>query len=573
MEDTDLLRFMNSPKQWYVSRKEDLGMVETRTLSLNQLSLYRVDAIPFENTTSHLLAQENLLDTMQFPGILFLYLIHGTAEKTNYYYGILPDLNVALKPQVWATLLEEANETFVASFAGNYPQSTIVKLEQKECQQLCEKMNEFERAAILEGAPGLYNEKSTELGANQCKKAMTGEEYLMIRVAKPLSLDTVVYCENNVEKLSNRILPLTNRTVTSQISNSKNNTCVVSAGTVSSNTRIFTNSETRKEERFVENEVPTEGQGNQLPGEPRRDGNRPQLPNSQQVSAQSLPPWAYPNIPSQAGVIPRGGVVTRGPSQGGAGGPSTNFINGPGNNFANNSINNSDNNQGSSNNNLILPIQSDNQQIPPFRRNPLARFPIGYLPRYFEYFDEDFIVNDRERQKTLSQSRNHLNSISGNTSNSCLNGNSRATTVTRNHGDLNAKTWQDYLVTVLYRRLDYGKIRGTYLFTTYLCTNRKSTLMKLESALKPMYHAYLQNKIPIQRIELSGSDERIAMIKNFQIPRYIKKGKEGEKEFTADERMARCGFSQLTASNFIYGGNWVSSHELSSMMALPQDIS
>lgn len=182
--------------------------------------------------------------------------------------------------------------------------------------------------------------------------------------------------------------------------------------------------------------------------------------------------------------------------------------------------------------------------------------------------DGDFVVNDRERQRTIGKGRTCLNSCHRNLSNTMLNSCSITRTKTNIYIDQQAKGWNDYINNVVYPRIDNGKARGLYVFTTAIFTNCKGALVKLDCALRNGCKQGEGDKIPTRRQQLSINDPQICCIKNFHFPVYKKCGQ--GKSYSVEEFDNRYGFSQLSNGGITWGGNLASSKELGVLFSVPK---
>lgn len=143
---------------------------------------------------------------------------------------------------------------------------------------------------------------------------------------------------------------------------------------------------------------------------------------------------------------------------------------------------------------------------------------------------------------------------------------SRSTTI--EYIDKKAQDWIKYLDEVIIPRLDYGTGKGIFITTSFLFSDNKASLKKLENTAISLYSGEKGNKIPLKAVPLANKtgNKRLAMLKNFQLPT----GSFG-KDMTESEPISRSALSQFVeADRSFYLGNWITTNELAMIAGLPQ---
>jgi len=125
--------------------------------------------------------------------------------------------------------------------------------------------------------------------------------------------------------------------------------------------------------------------------------------------------------------------------------------------------------------------------------------------------------------------------------------------------------WNSYLDEILFKRVDYGKSKGLFNTSIFLCADRRSTLKKLGNTMQSLFSGTNGNKVPL-RLNYLEDKKHLESLKVFQFPYG------GFKKIDERELEVRVALSQFidSESKKIAVGNWMSSNELSLIAGLPQ---
>lgn len=136
--------------------------------------------------------------------------------------------------------------------------------------------------------------------------------------------------------------------------------------------------------------------------------------------------------------------------------------------------------------------------------------------------------------------------------------------------DKKSQDWIKYLDDVIIPRLDYGTGKGIFITSSFMFSNNKAILKKLENTAISLYSGENGNKVPLRSMELNRDNKRNAAIKeslkNFQLPKGGYK-----KENSVDNILCRAALSQFVETNKEFSlGNWITTNELAMIAGLPQ---
>lgn len=153
------------------------------------------------------------------------------------------------------------------------------------------------------------------------------------------------------------------------------------------------------------------------------------------------------------------------------------------------------------------------------------------------------------------------------TSTQISKGSSTSDSTTREYVDKKSQDWIKYLDEVIIPRLDYGMGKGIYITTSFLFSDSKATIKKLENTAISLYSGEKGNKVPLRAFSISKNSPKVPYVKNFQMPI----GQLKNKEIGAHESISRSALSQYIRDDQYFAiGNWITTNELALISGLPQ---
>ena len=147
------------------------------------------------------------------------------------------------------------------------------------------------------------------------------------------------------------------------------------------------------------------------------------------------------------------------------------------------------------------------------------------------------------------------------------NGNSESSSTTMEYVDKKSQDWIKYLDEVIIPRLDYGMGKGIFITSTFLFSDSRATIKKLENTAISLYSGEKGNKVPLRAISINRKNPKIPYVKNFQVPA----GQIKSNYLGAHEAVSRSALSQyISDDKFFAVGNWITTNELALISGLPQ---
>lgn len=169
--------------------------------------------------------------------------------------------------------------------------------------------------------------------------------------------------------------------------------------------------------------------------------------------------------------------------------------------------------------------------------------------------------------KTQGESQNSGGSRS--TSKQEASGEGTSTSSSVEFVNKSAQNWLQYLDDVILPRLDYGTGKGVFIAASFLFSDSKVGLKKLENTAISLYSGENGNKVPLRAVHLEKSDNLKRQredMKTFQLSH----GKFTNK-ITQNERESHSVLSHyITSEGNVSVGNWITTNELSLIAGLPK---
>lgn len=632
MNNDCIYRQIQSLSDMYLASNPTLQCSYNKTLDLSMLRLYHIVELPSQDITMNLYAMENLLDSMQFQNTSYVYIIQGTKSGLHYYCGVVSEDVSCTQFGSIEEELSYGEETLVANLEVGYGGIVLEKLTDNRKNQVCHNMQCNSCASILEGVPGVVSTNSNAVGINRFTQAMQGEEFTLMLLAKPVTQQQTKEITNRLQNVTGTLIALQDYTKQCQqgslcettlvaqgvnsVANATNNLtssqlqfqlykaddnnpalgdqCLQrledaffasDINNLSSLGKVFTTlggisseilapsssqedltsdtnetDESSTQQQVLDNQTPNPSQSqifnplvtrniNQNPQLrrslfPSRVRRTTQTQNMQQVSSllsntvsgegelreidagqQSIP--GGPPVTTQQPTTGRLPVTTQQPTT---------------------------SSQPVTTQQPVNPSQLDQFELAEeFNTDGLQSFSFTNLSK------------TDTKTRNCSNTRTCTNQISETGRKNTIN----TFTISQKITNQAVSSWNNYINDIASTRLNYGGSRGVYVYTTTLFSKNTLTLSRLTAAWRGMNMYDKLSKVPVKGFPLTKSENAYKSLVNFRLPLYYHEYDRCIQGFTEDEIIARSAYSQVIDQPFVYGGNWISSKELSYMTILP----
>ncbi len=171
---------------------------------LKSYSFFKVEEITFADKAPRKEALENVISSMNFVGINFVYLILGNSDGVSFYYGVAKD---AYTDQKVAEITEIGDTILKANLQGNFRGSKIRGLDKSGKKDLEKTINEFAHTSFLDGVPAINQDDEDFQGVDRIVDVMAGDEFALLLIAHPLTEEQIFEVKRNAIELYNYLVP------------------------------------------------------------------------------------------------------------------------------------------------------------------------------------------------------------------------------------------------------------------------------------------------------------------------------------------------------------------------------
>lgn len=175
-------------------------------LTMDFLSLYRVDEVTFEDKAPRKEALENVISSMNIEGINFVYIIKGDSEGVNFYYGVARDFLCHGEQRL--SVSEIGEKILKPSLQGNFRGSVITEINANERKKILSSIDSLEECKILEGVPGINKDDEKFQSVDRVIDVMLGDTFTLMVIAKPITCSEINKIQNKMYNLYNSIAPI-----------------------------------------------------------------------------------------------------------------------------------------------------------------------------------------------------------------------------------------------------------------------------------------------------------------------------------------------------------------------------
>lgn len=505
--ENGVFNFLSQKDNYYLGNDADIQIMDVGEFLEDDLTLYQIEETVSIEKEVKKVAVENILTSMNIDGINFLYLVINNNGKTHFYFGIVRDLYYDKESMF--EIDEIGKYILNPSICGNLIGSKISKLDSNEKKEIHKILDEVDYFSVLEGAPGINSEGDKYI--DTLVNVMNGEEkFGILMILSPFNVSEILDIESSLSKLYSKISALAQSNTQEAVSKSTNNSLADTVG------ESFTNVKSAS--------LSVRGSLNETKG-----GS---------IGTE---------ISTTSGISETGGQTTQ-----------------------------QNNNQQGTRQNSNL---NDNQQNTK-QNNSQQYTRARHSNRNNSVSKNTTITNNNHESSNLGDNwsstsgkeSNVLGLLSrSNTTNSSLtqvNGSNDGKTTTISSQAINKEVqqWIEYMDEVLFPRLDYGKGKGMFNVSTFLFAGEKAILKSLENIARLFFAGKSGNKVPIRAIGIKKDNKKIDIYKKFQLPHGNFPENKG-----INNPLARSAISQyLTEDGDLILGNWISTNELSSIIAFPK---
>lgn len=230
MEEKIVIDYLNRRNELQVDTKIS-KLTKAKDIVKRDFSLYHIQELTFEEKSPRKEAFENVLSSLRIDGITFFYLLLGDESGVHFYFGIAEDKSY--NKDLILDVDEVGNNILKASIEGNFRGSKVEEIiDQKDA--ILSKMSDMRSFAKMYGVPTVNEDSEDFQGVDRLVDIMAGDEFGLLILADPLSLNKIEEIETRLYEVYNKLTPLSKTSI--QTSNSKAKSSSKSVGKNSSTT-------------------------------------------------------------------------------------------------------------------------------------------------------------------------------------------------------------------------------------------------------------------------------------------------------------------------------------------------
>jgi len=185
---------------------DDIGKIKiSENIISSDFTLFHIEELTFEDDSPRKEALENVLSSLRIDGVNFVYLLMGDASGVSFYFGIVKDRSY--KEELELDVDDIGRYILKSNIEGNFRGSKITE-QVKEKKSILEKINNMTRFARVNGVPSVNEESEDFQGVDRLVDVMMGDEFCLMVLADPLSVDELQDIEDSLYEIHNKLSPL-----------------------------------------------------------------------------------------------------------------------------------------------------------------------------------------------------------------------------------------------------------------------------------------------------------------------------------------------------------------------------
>jgi len=178
-------------------------------IKLKDISLFHISELTFEDESPRKEALENILSSLKFDGVSYIYLLLGDKKRVSFYFGVVKDTNY--KKELELDVDDIGSLILKPTIEGNFRGSSIVEVENK--QEILAKISSMKRFARIDGVPSVNEESEDFQGVDRLVDIMAGDEFGLMVISDPLTIDEIQDIENTLYDVYNKLSPLAKESI------------------------------------------------------------------------------------------------------------------------------------------------------------------------------------------------------------------------------------------------------------------------------------------------------------------------------------------------------------------------
>ncbi len=227
-----LIKMLKEKNKIRANIEKEIGIIDSVSqISPDDFILFHIEELTFEDESPRKEALDNVLSSLRIEGINLIYLLLGDSKGVSFYFGIAKDKKY--QKNFPFNISDIGKYILKSNLEGNFRGSKIIEIKEKKASIL-HKLNLMSNYSRVDGVSGINIDNENFQGVDRLVDVMMGDEFAMMVLARPLSLDALGDIENSLYALHNKLTPLAKKSL--QESKGKTETIGISEGKNSSDT-------------------------------------------------------------------------------------------------------------------------------------------------------------------------------------------------------------------------------------------------------------------------------------------------------------------------------------------------
>lgn len=218
----NILRYLNARVNCNLLDKGREWVGKNFQLELNEIYLFQILEVTFEEKAPRKEAIENILGTLRgMAGISFIYLIFGDATGVKFYFGAARD-KLYPEDKMPFSVHDLEQDILTPSMKGNFRGSKILEVNRDERKIILDKIKNAASFGMLEGVPSIDDKNENFQGTDRLIDVMQGDEFGFAIIAKPYTDIETDELEQKLFALSDALAAVAHHTIQRSTSSGTN---------------------------------------------------------------------------------------------------------------------------------------------------------------------------------------------------------------------------------------------------------------------------------------------------------------------------------------------------------------
>ena len=200
--NTSLIDTLKNKDIFRENIEKNIGSLYSANDILNrEFSLFHIEELTFEEDSPRKEAFENVLGALRIEGVNFVYLLLGNKQGVSFYFGIVKDKHYTKDLELD---VDDIGKVILKSnIEGNFRGSKITEIVGDDKQTIRDTLDSMQSFARVDGVPSVNEDSENFQGVDRLVDVMLGDEFALMVLADPLSLEEIHDIERSLDDIYN----------------------------------------------------------------------------------------------------------------------------------------------------------------------------------------------------------------------------------------------------------------------------------------------------------------------------------------------------------------------------------